>query len=45
MSDKLFRGLLIAIVCIGVLATLSMVVYTAYLHGNCSIIGFLSSER
>ncbi len=45
MSDKIFMRVLAAVLVLGVLVTAGMVAYTAYLHANCSIIGFIGSER
>lgn len=45
MSDKTFRNVLIITLVICVLCTALMVGYTAYLHGNCSIIGYIANER
>ncbi len=45
MSDKMFMRVLAAVLVLGVLVTAGMVAYTAYLHANCSIIGFIASER
>lgn len=45
MSDKLFRTLVIAIAAAGVLITAALIVYTAYLYANCSIISFIANGR
>lgn len=45
MSEKLFRRLLIAVTILGVAVTLALLLYTAYLYKNCSIISFIANGR
>lgn len=45
MSDKTFRRLLAAVTAAGVLATAALVIYTAVLYKNASIIEFIAGGR
>ena len=45
MSDKLFTILLIAIVCAGVVSLTALIVYTAVLQKDASIISYIASGR
>ncbi len=45
MSDKVFFRVFAVVLAICILATGVMVGYTAYLHQNCSIIGYIANER
>lgn len=44
MGDKTFYRILTAVVAIGVLTTAALVVYTFYLHSNCSIISYIGNK-
>lgn len=44
MTEQTFHRWLITICIIGVLCTVALVVYTAYVHHNCSIIAFIANE-
>ena len=45
MSDKLFRKLLILITSLGCASTVILVIVTAVLYRNCSIISFIANGR
>ncbi len=45
MSDKKFMAVLLVTLALCVAVTVFTVAYTAYLHGNCSIIGYIAGER
>ncbi len=45
MSEKTFKSLMWAITVIGTAVTVSLVIYTAYLYSNCSIISFIANGR
>lgn len=45
MSDKVFKGVLAAVLAVCVLFTAFTVGYTVYLHQNCSIIGYIANEK
>ena len=44
MSDKLYKKLVALILALGMLTTGTLVAYTAYLHGNVSIITYVAKE-
>ncbi len=45
MSDKLFKGIIIAILFIGSLSVIMLVAYTYSLYNDCSIISYISNGR
>ncbi|MDE7294766.1 MAG: hypothetical protein K2N72_10125 [Oscillospiraceae bacterium] len=45
MSDKTFRRLLAAVTAAGTLITAALVIYTAVLYKNASIIEFIAGGR
>ena len=45
MSDKLFTILMIAVVCAGVISLTSLIIYTAVLQKDASIISYIASGR
>lgn len=45
MSDKTFRRLLIIITAAGIISTAALVIYTAVLYKNASIIEFIAGGR
>lgn len=44
MTDTLYRRLVALILALGMLTTTGLVAYTAYLHGNVSIITYVAKE-
>ncbi len=45
MNEKLFRGLLIAALVLGIISVIVLVVYTYILQGNASIISYIGNGR
>ena len=45
MNEKTFKGLLWAVTVVGIAVTIALVIYTAYLYSNCSIISFIANGR
>lgn len=45
MNDKLFKGIITAVLILGVLSIIALVAYTYYLQGNCSIISYIANGR
>lgn len=45
MRDPTFRRLLLAVTLVGVVSTVALILYTVYLHQNCSIISFIANGR
>ncbi|MBP0959771.1 MAG: hypothetical protein IKL70_01250 [Oscillospiraceae bacterium] len=45
MDDKLFLKIIIALVSIGIIATIALVVITILLYGECSVTTFISNGR
>lgn len=45
MSEKTFRRLLAAVTAAGILSTAALVIYTAMLYSNASIINFIANGR
>lgn len=45
MSEKKFRKILAAITAAGILSTAALVIYTALLYSNASIISFIANGR
>lgn len=44
MDDKKYNIILLVIFFFGVLSTLVLLGYTAYLHDHCSIISYIANE-
>lgn len=44
MPDKLYRKLVALILALGMLTTMALVAYTAYLHSHVSIITYIAEE-
>lgn len=45
MREQTFRRLLFAVTLLGVISTVALILYTVYLHQNCSIISFIANGR
>ncbi len=45
MSDRKFYAVLAVVLLVCIALTAVSVVYTAYLHEHCSIIGYIANER
>ena len=44
MTEKLYRRLVVLILALGMLSTMALVAYTAYLHSRVSIITYVAQE-
>ncbi len=45
MSDRLFKAIIAAVTILGMLSVVALVVYTYYLHEDCSIISYIANGR
>lgn len=45
MNDKLFKRILTAITAVGTVSTLALILYTAALFSDCSIISYIANWR
>lgn len=45
MSDRLFKGIIIAVTILGAVSVALLVGYTYYLHEDCSIISYIANGR
>ena len=45
MNDKLFKKIVAILLAVGVISSMALVGYTAYLHSQCSILNYIANER
>lgn len=45
MNEKLFRGIILTLLILGILSVIALTVYTILLQQNCSIISYIANGR
>ena len=44
MDEKKYNIILLVVLAVGIISTVALLIYTAYLHDHCSIISYIANE-